>query len=111
MNIFSLSEFGSTERILVALVIVVLAHLSVIAIRLLGHRLMTTATMLRWNKMRTLAGLITSALIFTLYFGALAKSLIACNRPAAFMRLSEISNRSICSSMLILQMSITPRRI
>jgi small conductance mechanosensitive channel len=53
------------------LVIAVVAHLSVIAIRHLGQRLMTADAMLRWNKLRTLAGLITSALVFTLYFGAL----------------------------------------
>ncbi|MBT8434422.1 MAG: mechanosensitive ion channel family protein [Gammaproteobacteria bacterium] len=71
MNIFSLSELGTTERIIVIVVIAVVAHLSVIAIRRLGQRLMTAETMLRWNKLRTLAGLITSALVFTLYFGAL----------------------------------------
>ena len=71
MNIFSLDEFGTTERIIVVVVIAVVAHLCVIAIRHLGHRMMTTDTMLRWNKLRTLAGLITSALVFTLYFGTL----------------------------------------
>ena len=71
MSVFSLEEFGTTERIILVLVIAVVAHLSVIAIRHLGHRLMTADTMLRWNKLRTLAGLITSALVFTLYFGAL----------------------------------------
>ena len=71
MSIFSLEEFGTTERIILVLVIAVVAHLSVIAIRHLGQRLMTADTMLRWNKLRTLAGLITSALVFTLYFGAL----------------------------------------
>ena len=71
MNIFSLDEFGTTERIIVIVVIAVVAHLSVYGIRHLGQRLTTADTMLRWNKLRTLAGLITSALVFTLYFGAL----------------------------------------
>ena len=71
MNIFSLDEFGTTERIIVIVVIAVVAHLSVYGIRHFGQRLMTADTMLRWNKLRTLAGLITSALVFTLYFGSL----------------------------------------
>lgn len=71
MSIFELNEFGTTERIIVIVVIAVVAHLSVYGIRHLGQRLMTADTMLRWNKLRTLAGLITSALVFTLYFGAL----------------------------------------
>jgi len=71
VSIFELNEFGTTERIIVIVVIAVVAHLSVYGIRHLGQRLMTADTMLRWNKLRTLAGLITSALVFTLYFGAL----------------------------------------
>lgn len=71
MNIFSLDEFGTSERILLIVVIAVTAHLSVSAIRYLGQQLMTADAMLRWTKLRTLAGLITSALVFTLYFGTL----------------------------------------
>jgi len=70
VSIFSLSEFGSTERIILVVVIAVVAHLAVYVIRHLGHQLMSAETMLHWNKLRTLAGLITSALVFTLYFGA-----------------------------------------
>lgn len=71
MNIFSLDEFGTTERIIVIVVIAIVAHLAVYGIRHLGKHLMTAEAMLRWNKLRTLAGLVTSALVFTLYFGAL----------------------------------------
>lgn len=71
MSIFSLNEFGTTERIVVIVVIAIVAHLAVYGIRYLGKHLMTAEAMLRWNKLRTLAGLVTSALVFTLYFGAL----------------------------------------
>lgn len=69
MNVFALNELGTAERIVVVIVIAIVAHLGVIAIRRLSQRLMTAEAMLRWNKLRTLAGLIVSALVFVLYFG------------------------------------------
>ena len=71
MNLLVLNELGIAERIIVVIVIAVFAHLAVIAIRRLSHRLMTAETMLRWSKLRTLAGLIISALVFIIYFGTI----------------------------------------
>lgn len=69
MSLFALENLGTAERVVVVIVIAVLAHLVVIGIRRLSHRLMTAETMLRWSKLRTLAGLIISALVFAIYFG------------------------------------------
>lgn len=66
-NIFA--DLGTIERILLVLGIATLAHLCVRGIRHLG-RLLSAKAMLRWTKVRTLAGLATSAIVFTLYFGA-----------------------------------------
>ena len=67
-NIFA--DLGATERILLVLAIATFAHLCVRGIRHLGQRLLSAEAMLRWTKFRTLAGLATSAIVFTLYFGA-----------------------------------------
>jgi small conductance mechanosensitive channel len=65
------SKLGTTERILLVFAIAALAHLCVRGIRDLGQRLLSVKALERWTKLRTIAGLITSSLIFTLYFGAL----------------------------------------
>ena len=67
----TLSELNTSERIGLVLIIAIVAHLAVYGIRYLGHQLMTTESLLRWNKLRTLAGLLTSILVFGLYFGTL----------------------------------------
>jgi small conductance mechanosensitive channel len=71
LNLLSLSELDTSERIVLVLVIAVAVHLAVIAIRYLGYQLMTTEALVRWNKLRTIAGLVTSILVFGLYFGTL----------------------------------------
>ena len=70
MSIFSLNELGLTERIALVIMFAVVAHIGVRGIRLLSKQLMSHETLLHWNKLRTLAGLFTSALVFALYFGA-----------------------------------------
>jgi hypothetical protein len=67
----TLSELNTSERIGLVLVIAIAVHLAVYGIRYLGHQLMTTESLLRWNKLRTLAGLLTSIIVFGLYFGTL----------------------------------------
>ena len=71
MTVTWLGEMGTPERIALVLFIAVAAHVAVRGIRVVGHHLMSAEALLRWNKLRTLAGLFFSALIFTLYFGAL----------------------------------------
>jgi len=71
VNFSVLGELGTPERIALVLAIAVAAHLAVRGVRVIGHHLMSAEALLRWNKLRTLAGLFFSALIFTLYFGAL----------------------------------------
>lgn len=66
----SFTNMGPIERVILVLAIAALAHISVLAIRYLANRLLTANSMLRWTKARTLTGLVTSALVFTLYFGA-----------------------------------------
>lgn len=70
VDIFSLPELGTTERVLLVLTIAAVVHLGVRSIRHLAQRLLSADAMLRWTKLRTLAGLITSVLVFALYFGA-----------------------------------------
>lgn len=67
---FLLTELGTTERIALVLAIAAAAHLSVRGIRYLAQRLLSADAMLRWTKVRTLTGLLTSTLVFTPYFGA-----------------------------------------
>lgn len=71
MNVISLTQLSTLERIALVVVIAFAAHLSVYYIRYLGHRLMTTEALLRWTKLRTLAGLATSITVFGLYFAVL----------------------------------------
>lgn len=71
MNLISLTQLGTAERIGLVAVIALTAHLAVYGIRYLGHQLMAADTLLRWNKLRTLAGLFMSITVFGLYFAAL----------------------------------------
>ncbi len=71
LETFSISGLSTTERILLVLLIVAAAHLCVRAIRHLTQRLASTDVIQRWAKLRTLAGLMASILVFSLYFGAL----------------------------------------
>lgn len=66
-----MSNLETSERIGLVLLVAVGAHLAVYGIRYLGNHLMTNEALLRWNKLRTLAGLVTSILVFGLYFGAI----------------------------------------
>ena len=56
---------------MLVLAIAAIAHLTVRAVRVAGQHLLSNDALLRWAKLRTLAGLITSILVFTLYFGAI----------------------------------------
>jgi len=71
LNLLSLSDLETSERIGLVLIIAIAAHLAVIAIRYIGHQLMTTEALIRWTKLRTISGLLTSILMFSLYFGTL----------------------------------------
>lgn len=70
MQLFVLETLETPERIALVCFIAIAAHILVRGIRLLSRHLMSAEALLRWNKLRTLAGLFISALIFTLYFGA-----------------------------------------
>jgi small conductance mechanosensitive channel len=71
MNLVSLNELTTNERIGLVLIIAFAAHLAVYGVRYIGHQLMTRESLLRWTKLRTLAGLLTGILVFGLYFGTL----------------------------------------
>lgn len=64
-----LKMMGASERIVLVLVIAAVAHLGVLGIRHLTQKLLSAEAMLRWTKLRTLAGLLASITVFTLYFG------------------------------------------
>jgi small conductance mechanosensitive channel len=68
---FLFSGLGTTERIAIVLAIAAAAHLCVRLIRRLTVRLSSTAAVKRWAKLRTLTSLMTSIIVFSLYFGAL----------------------------------------
>ena len=68
-NAFSIETLDMGQRILLVLAIAVAAHLSVLSIRHLTQKMLSADAMLRWTKLRTLAGLLASMTIFTLYFG------------------------------------------
>lgn len=68
---FSFEGLATLERVVLVFTIVVAAHLCVLGIRYLVQRLLSAEAMLRWTKSRTLMGLLTSSLVFTLYFAAL----------------------------------------
>ena len=69
-EIFPYTELATTERVVLVLAIAVVAHLVVRLLRQLTQRLLSTDAMLRWTKLRTLVGLVTSILVFILYFTA-----------------------------------------
>jgi small conductance mechanosensitive channel len=71
VNGFTLQQLGAAERVALVVFIAIAAHVLVLAIRFIGRHLMSAETLLRWNKLRTLAGLFLSLLIFSLYFAAL----------------------------------------
>jgi len=71
LEAFNIPGLGSSERILIVLAVATGAHLSVLLLRALAQHLMSTNAMIRWTKVRTLAGLVTSVLVFALYFGGL----------------------------------------
>ena len=56
MTVTWLGEMGTPERIALVLFIAVAAHVAVRGIRVVGHHLMSAEALLRWNKLRTLAG-------------------------------------------------------
>lgn len=70
MNTMFFAGLGTAERIVLVLAIAATAHLFVRGIRHLAQRILSTDAILRWTKLRTLLGLMTSILVFTLYFGA-----------------------------------------
>ena len=67
-NLLALEGLGIGGRISLVILIAVGAHFLVYAIRHLAQHLLSVDAMRRWSKLRTLAGLATSALIFMLYF-------------------------------------------
>lgn len=67
-NLLALQGLGIGGRISLVILIAFGAHFLVYAIRHLTQRLLSVDAMRRWTKLRTLAGLATSALIFMLYF-------------------------------------------
>lgn len=71
LNTFSIEELDMGERIVLVLAIAATAHICVLSIRHLAQRLLSAEAMLHWTKLRTLLGLLTSALVFTLYFAAI----------------------------------------
>jgi small conductance mechanosensitive channel len=66
-----LAHFNYPTRILVIIAIVVGVHFVVIVVRMLGTRLMSALPRSSFAKARSLAGLLTSFVIFGLYFTAL----------------------------------------
>lgn len=71
LNTFSIENLDMGERIVLVLAIAATAHICVLSIRHLAQRLLSAEAMLHWTKLRTLLGLLTSALVFTLYFAAI----------------------------------------
>lgn len=71
MTLFSIADLDTSERVAAVLVIASGAHLLVLAVRHYAKHLLSVEALRRWSKLRTLAGLITSALVFVLYFAAL----------------------------------------
>jgi phosphate starvation-inducible membrane PsiE len=59
------------DRILLVVVIVVGAHVAVIGVKAVGTKLLSAMPRASFNKVRSLAGLATSFIIFGLYFTAL----------------------------------------
>lgn len=68
-------NLATFERLALIAVVVVLAHLSVRLIRRISERIMARTTDRSLSKARTVNSLITSSLVFALYFGALGWAL------------------------------------
>lgn len=67
-DLLHFQDIGTGGRILLILAVAAFAHLAVRAIRHFGQLLLSSDSLGRWAKARTLGGLITSALVFSLYF-------------------------------------------
>jgi moderate conductance mechanosensitive channel len=67
---FALPGSNQGTRMLFVLGIVFAAHLLVYGVRKVGHKIQSTQVRPSLSKTRTIASLVTSALIFVLYFGA-----------------------------------------
>ena len=70
-DLLSFSDLGETGRIALVIAIAIVTHLTVRSIQHLGQRLLSNQAVLHWTKFRTLAGLVTSTVVFTLYFVAI----------------------------------------
>ncbi len=70
-NIELFAGLGTPARVALALLIAVVAHLVVYFVRRAGQRMLSAEALQRWTKLRTVAGLVTSVAIFTLYFGTI----------------------------------------
>lgn len=68
---FSFTEAGTVERILLVIMVAIVAHIFVIAVRFMAKQLLSVEAMIRWTKFRTLMGLFVSTIVFTLYFAAI----------------------------------------
>ena len=69
ISIFSNSNYAT--RIIAIVAIVIIAHLAVLIVRKLSRRLMLALPRSSFTKMRTISSLMTSIVIFVLYFGAI----------------------------------------
>jgi hypothetical protein len=69
MNAF-FSHLKYPIRILVIIAVVIAAHLVVVMVRKLGQRVTVALPRSSFAKMRTISSLLTSIVIFILYFGA-----------------------------------------
>ena len=67
--------FGTLERLALIALVVIVAHLSVRLIKSLSERIMARTMDRSLSKARTVNSLITSSLVFALYFGALGWAL------------------------------------
>ncbi|MGB5395624.1 MAG: mechanosensitive ion channel domain-containing protein [Gammaproteobacteria bacterium] len=68
---FSIEGLAAIERIALVLAIAIAAHFFIRVFRHYTYHLLSTEAIQRWTKLRTLAGLVLSILIFSMYFGAL----------------------------------------
>lgn len=71
MEALSFIDTETARRIALVLAIAVLAHLAVRLVRYLAHQVMSIEAVNRWAKLRTIAGLTTSVVVFMLYFAAI----------------------------------------
>ena len=72
---FSFSDLGTTGRVVLVFMIATAVHLIVRVVRKLGYVLLSHEKVYRWTKFRTLVGLMTSILVFVLYFVAVGMML------------------------------------